>query len=809
MSTTSFADGWIVRDKLSIFAQLRAGAGGDRAITLPHDAIIGSARNPSGEAAQAFYDGGTFEYVKKFDVPAEWRQKRVALHFHGVYRDAMIFVNEAFVAQRPSGYSEFFIELDAYLEYGTANTIRVETRANSDSRWYTGSGIYRDVDLIVTSPVHIAPRGVVVTTPDVDDERAVVETAVNVRNAGRSTVTREIAVRLTAPDGTLAARSSAPVTVRPGETVVARLRSYIDAPVRWSIDNPNLYSADVTLGTADELDDEHRLRIGVRTLQLDPARGLRINGETVALRGTCVHHDNGILGAASFSRAEERKVTQLKNAGFNAVRAAHSPFAESFLDACDRLGVLVMDEAFDVWADSKSPLDSSLAFPEWWERDIEAMVRKDRNHASVILYSIGNEILEVGNPHGAAMGRALSEKIRDIDPTRFITNGINAMVSVMPAVLAMREQAGAEPTGGVNAVMASQPNMMTQVVTSKAVGDATAESFAVLDVAGWNYADSRYVQDLAEYPDRIVVGTETFPNAIASNWALVKDHSHVIGDFTWTGMDYLGEVGVGRQQYADETYSFEASFPWITAWCGDLDITGFRRPASYYREIVFGLREAPYLAVHRPENHDREAVRGRWSWSDSIASWTWDVEPGSPIRVEVYADAEEIELLLEGESLGRIEPGADLPFLALFDVHFRPGELTAVAYRGGIEIGRTSLRTASEPRLAARVDRETVSTSHGELIFVELELRDAAGVLHTAADVEVVVSIDGPGELLAVGSARPATTERYDTGRHTLFDGRALAVVRPVTTGSIRISAVAEGLGEASVVVTVEAPAAS
>jgi hypothetical protein len=808
MFETTFNDGWIVRPKTSIFAQLRAGAGSDVTVMLPHDAVLAGERSPDGKGAQAFFPGGSFEYLKEFDVPDAWRDKRVALHFHGAYRDAMVFVNEAFAAQRPSGYSEFFVELDSFLRYGAKNTLRVEVRARDDSRWYTGAGIYRDVRLLVTSPVHIAPRGVTVTTPDIDDERAVVETAVSVRNTARSTVTRLVGVRLVAPDGATAAEARVPVTVRPGETVTARVRSYVEGPRRWSTEQPHLYTAEVDLLDGDGVDDDRRIRFGIRTLQLDPRHGLRVNGETVKLRGTCVHHDNGVLGAASFARAEERKVALLKAAGFNAVRAAHSPFPESFLDACDRLGMLVMDEAFDVWADSKSPLDYSLAFPEWWERDLEAMVEKDRNHPSVIMYSLGNEILEVGNPHGAAIGRALAEKVRALDPTRFLTNGINAVVSIMPAMLAQLAQHRAN-AGGVNAVMAGQPRIMDEVVGSQAVADATEESFAVLDIAGWNYADVRYLQDLEAFPDRIVVGTETFPNAIASNWKLVSDYPRLIGDFTWTGMDYLGEVGIGRLQYEDEAYSFEASYPWITAWCGDLDITGFRRPASYYREIVFGLRTDPYIAVNRPENHARTAVRGRWSWSDSIASWTWDSEPGAPVRVEVYADADEVELLLNGVSVGRALTGSDLPLIAHFDTQYHPGELTAVAYRGGVETGRTSLVTAGTPSLAASADRETVTADHGDLVFVELELRDERGVLNTACDREVTVIVEGAGTLLALGSARPATLERYDAGRHTTFDGRALAVVRPTGTGEIRITACATGLDDAVTRVTAVAPNAA
>jgi beta-galactosidase len=803
MTEESFNAQWRVRPKTSIFTQLRAGRGGETPVTLPHDAVIHAERSSDESGSQAFFPGGTFEYLKSFDAPTEWKEKRVSLHFHGAYRDAMVFVNDGFAGHRPSGYSEFFIDLDPFLYYGGTNTIRVETRARDDSRWYTGSGLYRGVGLIVAEPVHILPRGITVTTPDVDAERAVVEVAVTVRNTTAGTRTRTVAVGLDAPDGTTVAHSSAPVTVRPGCTATARLRLYVDAPLRWSVETPYLYEARTRLLEDGRPSEEHLTMTGIRTLQLDPKHGLRINGKSVKLRGTCLHHDNGILGAASFARAEERKVAQLKEAGFTAVRAAHSPFAESFLDACDRLGMLVIDEAFDVWADSKSALDSSLTFPEWWSRDLEAMVATDRNHPSVIMYSIGNEILEVGTPHGAAIGRDLAERIRELDPTRFVTNGINALVAVMPTVLEKRQQASTI-NGGVNAAMAAGPAILDDLVTSELVSDATEESFAVLDVAGWNYADARYERDFKAFPDRIVVGTETFPRKIADNWALVTAHPRLIGDFTWTGYDYLGEVGIGRAQYTDTPSSFEAPYPWIAAWCGDLDLLGRRRPASYYREIVFGLRTTPYLAVQRPETFQRETVLGRWAWSDSIASWTWDVAPGTPIRVEVYAPAEvdEVELLLNGETISRVQPGADLPLITAFELTYQPGELTTVTYREGSETGRTSLVTAKgSPRLVATLDRAAVVADHEDLAFIDIELCDEDGVLHTAADQIIEVHVEGAGVLAALGSARPETLERYDDGSHLSFDGRALAVVRPTMEGEILVTISGSGLAELRLIV--------
>ena len=328
--------------------------------------------------------------------------------------------------------------------------------------------------------------------------------------------------------------------------------------------------------------DAETVTFGVRSLRLDPERGLRINGETVKLRGACVHHDNGVLGAATFARAEERRVQILKDAGFNAIRMSHHPMSKAMLDACDRLGMLVMDEAFDMWTSAKSDFDYSLHFPQWWERDIEAMVAKDVNHPSVILYSIGNEIPETGSPAGAAWGRKLAEKVRALDGTRYVTNAINGMLAALDDLAALRSQPGED--AGLNALMADPADMMNAISSSELVTRRTAESFSVLDVAGVNYAEARYDLDRDLFPNRIIVGSETFPTRIDGNWRLVKQHANVIGDFTWTGWDYLGEVGIGRPQYATTDGSrptFTAPYPYLLAGCGDIDITGHRgRPPT-------------------------------------------------------------------------------------------------------------------------------------------------------------------------------------------------------------------------------------
>ena len=789
---TSFNDGWNVRPWSSIFAALGGSRPPAMPVTLPHDAQLELARDPTSRPEHAYFPGGAFEYSKTIDVPADWRDKRVSVVFEGVYRDAMVFINSAFAAQQPYGYSCFTVALDPFLRYGETNTIRVDARVHDDSRWYSGGGIFRDTHLIVSELVHIAHDGVVVTTPDVAEDLATVEVAVTVRNESTATDRIRIDLQLVDPNGLVCAQGTSPVTVLAGETAVTRLRLYVRSPALWGVDHPQLYRAVVTAKREDVKIDEENVVFGIRRLQLDPAHGLRVNGEVVKLRGACIHHDNGMLGAAAIGRADERRIDLLKAAGFNAIRSSHYPASSSLLSACDRRGMLVIDEAFDMWAQGKSAFDYSLNFADWWERDIEAMVSKDQNHPSVIMYSIGNEIPETGDPHGSALGRRIAEKVRSLDPTRYVTNGINGIVSTLEEVL---DATSRESADGVNDVLAGDSGMANPMNAAEFVTRRTEESFSVLDVAGMNYGEARYELDRELFPNRVIVGSETFPAQIAAGWELVERSPHVIGDFTWTGFDYLGEVGLGRHPFADEKDTFLGAYPWVAAWCGDLDLTGYRRPQSYYREIAFGLAAGPHIAVLRPTQRERVALPTQWAWTDSTSSWSWNVEAGTVLSVEVYAAADEVELILNGVSLGRARAGRSVGFRTAFDVPYAEGELVAVTYSDGVEIGRSALRSAAGPAiLRASPDRTQLTADHRDLAFVALELRDAAGTLVTCDDRELHANVSGSGVLQGFGSARPSTTEEYRTGIHTTFEGRALAIVRPTGDGQIILTVSGAGL---------------
>jgi beta-galactosidase len=781
-------------------------------VTLPHDALLGSGRSSTAGPATGYYVGGEWEYHRPLDWPTG--AESVYLEFEGVYRDAIVYVNDNPVAHRPNGYVGFFVPVDHALRRDDANEIRVEARAQRDSRWYPGGGIYRSVWLLTGGRVHIVPEGLQVSTSEIDDDVAVLAVAVEVRNASASSSRARVRVEVLDESKAVVAAAEAPATTLPGDVLTVRQRLVVASPRRWSVEQPSLYTCRATLlDDGTEIDDESTT-FGIRSLSLDPVRGLRINGQPVLLRGACVHHDNGPLGAATIDRAEERRVELLRAAGFNAIRSAHNPLSKAMLHACDRLGMLVMDETFDMWERPKTEYDYALRFPEWWERDVEAMVRKDINHPSVIFYSIGNEIPEAGTPVGSRRGRLLAELVRRLDPSRYVTEAVTGILMGGPELFedirtAVSERAE-EDDGAQASSVGDVVDRLNQLITAPAVTRNAAETFSYLDVAGYNYMEPRYASDGEADPHRVLVGTETYPMAIDSGWAKVRALPHVIGDFTWTGWDYLGEAGIGRTEYRDPGAdavpgAFHGEYPWRTAWCGDFDITGHRRPQSFYREIVFGMRDAPAIAVRRPQHQGKEAASTPWAWTDSVASWSWDGWEGAPTTVEVYADADEVELWVNGRSLGTRPAGPAVRYRAEFAVSYEPGELEAAARRGGREIGRTSLRSARGPvQLAVEPDRKAITAHPLDLAFVSLTLVDQDGALYRSADRSVTVSLDGPGELQALGSANPCTEEGFGDPTCRTFDGRALAVVRPIGPGTIVITVTADGCDPGRAVVEAE-----
>jgi beta-galactosidase len=818
MLRKSFNEKWSFSKGTNAFSSF---APSDEAeVNLPHDAMILEERNADCKNSNStgFFPGGNYTYKKKFYAPKEYENKTVIFEFEGVYMNAMVYINGTFAGKCPYGYSNFYVKANRFLKLEADNEIKVlvKNSAEPNARWYTGSGIYRDVNLMVGEWLHIKEDGVKITTPDIAEDRAVVEIITKVEYDGYTTQNGHVYTEIQDANGHIVASDKAPITVFDGETVTVRQRLYVEEPKLWSVEDPNLYICHSKILVDDNVVDEDRNHFGIRKLQLDTRSGLRINGEVVKLRGTCIHHDNGVIGAATFERAEERRVEILKQAGFNAIRISHQPMSKAMLDACDRIGMLVMDETFDMWNSTKSDYDYGLSFHEWWESDLQAMVEKDYNHPSVIMYSIGNEVPEVATGHGAGMSRKMVDKLRSLDETRFIVNSVNGWLCVMDrlgeilASFAAHEENGAAnqsdqlETNEINTMMSTLVGKMNDIVRHEIVGAVTEEVFATVDIAGYNYMSGRYEMDKELYPNRVICGTESFPRDIDINWRLVKTNNHLIGDFTWTGWDYIGESGIGKNDYTlDETKGIYGPYPWYLAYCGDIDIVGNRRPASYYREIVWGLRKEPYIAVQRPEYVQAKVMKSAWSWSDSISSWTWPGSEEKPIKIEVYSDADEVELLVNGKSVGRAPAGEGSRFKAIFNTVYLPGDLIAIAYVQGEETGRMVLQTAGEGlRLKLENDREVLQATGSDLAYIMISLTDEHGNLHTAADRNVSITVEGAGTLQGFGSADPMSLENFSDRERTTFDGKVLAVVRSTNdSGPITVTASAAGCASQSIMI--------
>jgi beta-galactosidase len=806
MLKTKFNDGWSVRELGTLFDAFSGGAKTPKPVTLPHDMMIALPRREDAQSGnrKGYFVNGCYEYTKIFHAGEEYRDKIITLEFEGVYMNAAVYVNGDYAGQRPYGYSNFYIPISRFLRFGADNNIKVTVETGNDSRWYSGSGIYRNVNMLIGDPIHFEPEGVKITTADIGDNYAVLEMASVIENSGRQADTVFVLTELVAEDGTTVASDKVPVTLWEPKTTLRR-RLFIENPRLWDLDSPHLYECRSTILSNDAVIDTENDHFGIRKLQLNLSRGFRLNGRTVKLRGACIHHDNGVLGAATFERAEERRVQGLKEAGFNAIRSAHHPASKALLDACDRLGMLVMDETFDMWSISKTNADYARYFPEWWERDVTAMVDKDYNHPSVVLYSIGNEIPDTGSRIGSRWGRKIAEKIKSLDGSRFTINSINGMVSVMDTLTAQREKQG--EGAEINSAMADAGAMMKQLMNTDLVSNATGEAYSCVDIAGYNYMDSRYESDKTLYPNRIICGSETFPKDIASNWKLVEENNHVIGDFTWTGWDYLGEAGIGKIDYSGKKAgAFYGEYPWHIAYCGDIDIIGDRRPASYYREIVWGLSSEPYIAVERPDRYGLPASPSPWSWSDTIGSWSWPGFEGEPVRIEVYSNADEVELRLNGNSLGRAAAGKKAGFKAVFTTVYSPGVLEAFAYSRGKESGRAKIVSASPATgLTLDCDRNIIKADPGDLAYVTISLTDQTGTLNTSREKKLRLSISGPGSLQGFGSADPRSEEDYFSRERTTFNGRALAVIRPNgEAGEILVTAEAEDCPAKTIAIKVE-----
>ena len=752
-----------------------------QAVTLPHDAQISEKRSADvGGSGHGYFPGGVYTYEKNFIAPSEWEGKRILVEFEGVYKNASVSLNGKEILFHPYGYTGFFAELEG-MRYGEQNSIKVvaDNSKMPNSRWYSGAGIYRPVWLHVCKKDGLYPECVKISTVSIEPAVIRIEAPVSVKADVNGIIGEGTSIELTIPDAKL-----------------------------WSAETPNLYVARITAGE----DDTAQIPFGIRQITWSN-RGLFINGRETLLRGGCVHHDSGILGAATYAEAEERRVRILKENGFNAIRSSHNPASKALIRACDRLGMYVMDETFDMWYNRKNPYDYGVDFNDWWEKDTAAMVNRDFNHPSVILYSIGNEVAEPFEQKGIEAGKRMIELCHRLDPSRPVTCGVNLMIIGQAAKGKGIYQDGEQKTGGgkskkekenQNASLAF--NMMAAFVgtgmnkggNSRRVDALTTPFLDALDIAGYNYASGRYPLEAKAHPDRVIFGSETFPQDIWKNWQMVKKFPYLVGDFMWTSWDYLGEAGIGAWSYTGGM-PFNRPYPWVLAGAGVIDILGIPDGSCKYASTVWGLESNPVIAV-RPVNHPGVRVsKSVWRGTNAILSWSWAGCDDSKAVVEVYSDQAQVELLLGGKSLGRKKVKK---CKASFKVRYAPGTLCAVAYdASGREIGRSELISA-DAQLKIAVRPEKTEVSSGEIVFVPVNIEGANNIVESNADRRLTVTVLG-GELLAFGSANPCTEEEYHTGSFTTYYGRSLAVIRAGETGTIHVTA-SDGDKVGTAVITVK-----
>ncbi|BBF42782.1 beta-galactosidase [Lachnospiraceae bacterium KM106-2] len=780
---------WMEQDSFALVWNIPQNA---RTISLPHDAMIENEayeKSPNG-GNTGFRDGGNYNYAKLLEIPSDACDKEIYLKFEGVYENAFVYVNGQLAGKNPYGYSVFYVDIKNYVRFGEKNEIRVIVRngAMTNSRWYSGGGIYRDVYLCIGESVHISSEGVFVTSESADEEYAVVTIKTELKNSKNQAVKTVLESKIMDEEGTVVASESIPVTLFAGEERTMEQRIIIAKPRLWSDLSPNLYRCESELSIDGTVVDKNVAVFGIRMLSLDAKRGLRVNGRPCKLRGACIHHDSGLLGAATYEDAQYRQIRILKEAGFNAIRMSHQPIAPAMLRACDEIGVYVMDETFDMWTRAKSDHDYSMNFNEYWEKDVTSMVRKDYNHPSVILYSVGNEIPEIGTDLGAKICHDICAKIKSLDQTRYTLASINGVFMAGDKVEQITKDIienldeSEKISGNVNNFMTLMDSHLDEIVVHPIITQRLEKACAATDIAGYNYMTARYEEDGKNYPNRIIVGSETYPPEIARNWEIIKKSDHVIGDFTWTGWDYIGEAGVGIPAYQWGEGGFGAKFPSQLAYVGDIDLTGVRRPASYYREIVFGLQNRPYITVQNPEHKEDTLIKTPWVISDSQPCWTYPGKEGNQVIVEVYSAGTEVELYLDDSLIGRKPCGSENEYRALFEVTYEPGQLKAVAYDGDRKIGESVLNTTGDlKQIALRAEAlETIKyrKTTDRLLFVPITLCDESGNLVMHQDQKVHVTVEGGATLLGFGSGNPKPAYNYIQEMTETFYGRALLILK-------------------------------
>ena len=723
------------------------------AVELPHDWSIEMPFEKSdGGYAVGQTKKGTSWYRKTFITPKNEINKRRLLYFEGVYMESEVWINGKQASFNPYGYTSFFCDITNYCNPpGQENIVAVKAKnEGKNSRWYAGSGIYRHVWMITTGMLHLDEWKTFITTEIVSGEKAKVNIAVDVFNKNDISAESTLTVTIKNNNEDIVGQQDVAVSLKASETKKINLSVEVTNPDLWSVDFPTLYSAEIKSESGKKLNDIISIPFGIRSISFSAKEGFLLNDKSLKLKGGCVHHDNGLLGAVANDRAEERKVELLKANGYNAVRCAHNPPSEKFLEACDRLGILVIDEAFDQWQKQKNPDDYHLFFYEWHEKDLTSMILRDRNHPSIIMWSIGNEIKERSDSSGVVIASRLKEIVLRYDSTRPVTAAINDYWD-----------------------------------NPKQDWSVSPLAFASLDVSGYNYMWKEYENDIKLFPNRVLYGSETTAMERAANWDLVEKHPGIIGDFIWTAIDYLGESGIGHAlniKKGEKEPPLFLDWPWFNAWCGDIDICGYKKPQAAIRDILWNESKIEML-VHRPVPEGYEQKITYWGWPDNEHSWNWESYEGKMLDVTVYTRYPSVRLYLNGKQLEEKITETKDPankYTARFKVKYEPGTIKAVGVNSGEEKESASLTTTGKPvKIRLNADRTVINNSKNDLSYVQVELIDKDGNIVPDNDVMLKLNISGNGRILAAGNAAPTDMESFRSLTPKTYKGKALIIVQP------------------------------
>lgn len=744
-------------------------------VDLPHDWSIedlpnqtpGSIQGPfSKEAVSGHHTGytvgGTAWYRKTFTTQPEDKGKTVYIQFDGVYMNAKVWINGHYLGNQPYGYTPFYYDLTPYLlPAGKDNLIAVQVKnEGNNSRWYTGSGINRHVWLTKVNPVHVDVWGVYVTTPKVSKTTAEVQLISTIKNVGKSNSALTVVNQLIDSKGKIVATTRSNVSVSAENKVEVTQKLSMKNPQLWSPETPYLYKAKTIVLINGKVSDETFTTFGVRDIVINAEQGLLINGNPVKLKGGCLHHDNGPLGTSDLERANERKISILKANGFNAVRCSHNPPSQSFLDICDRLGMLVIDEAFDMWNKAKTAEDYHIYFNEWWNKDLTNIIHRDRNHPSVFLWSVGNEIPERADSIGLATRKILVQRVRELDPSRKVTEAIHRTANWEKKTPAI---------------------------------------FQELDVCGYNYQWTKYESDHQSFPQRVMVGTESYPTQLLENWQMAEKHPYVLGDFVWTAFDYIGESILNSTATLLKSEERKITeWPSFNSNVGDFDLIGNKKPQSYYHDVVWRNSKIEMLVKETIPENKVEYV-DRWGWPEMHKSWNWSV--GKVMQVIVYSRCETVKLELNGKVIGE-QKIPENSITATFSVPYQSGTLTARGFDNGKEVAFSTLKSTGKP-VAIRLtpDRNKIKADKQDLCYVAVEIIDSEGnIVPNAEDFEINYTISENGRIVGVGNGNPVDVTSFQQPHKKVFHGRGLVIIQSVgKSGKIRLSAQSIGLSGASV----------